>query len=128
MLVPQKALILNIFISSPKYTFLGILGAFYYNELLDNILPNTLHKKPGSNYSKDPNDYQLVDLDFNNLSYRYIKGHPKPAISLFANDINKLIPNTPGLYDIQILVNSDYQKLKIKIKKILYLQYIFKYY
>ncbi len=54
---------------------------------------NNIFKKPGSNYSKDSNDYQLVDLDFNNLSYTYIKGHPKPAISLFANDINTLKEN-----------------------------------
>lgn len=44
LLVPQKSLIFNIFIASLIYTFLGILGAFYFKELLDNVLPNALHK------------------------------------------------------------------------------------
>lgn len=44
LLVPQKALIFNIFIASLIYTFLGILGAFYFKELLDNVLPNSLYK------------------------------------------------------------------------------------
>ena len=44
LLIPQKALIFNIFIASLIYTFLGILGAFYFKELLDNVLPNALHK------------------------------------------------------------------------------------
>ncbi len=44
LLIPQKALIFNIFIASLIYTFLGILGAFYFKELLDNVLPNALYK------------------------------------------------------------------------------------
>lgn len=51
LLVPQKALIL-IFLYHNIYTFLGILGAFYSNELLYDFLPNAVHKKPGSNYPK----------------------------------------------------------------------------
>lgn len=44
LLLPQKKLILHIFIASLIYTILGILGAFYFKELIDGVLPNGLHK------------------------------------------------------------------------------------
>lgn len=44
LLIPQKKLIFNIFLASLIYTFLGILGSFYFKELIDNILPNSLTK------------------------------------------------------------------------------------
>lgn len=44
LLVPQRKLIFNIFLASLIYTILGILGAFYFKELIDNILPNSLSK------------------------------------------------------------------------------------
>ena len=44
LLKPQKKLILHIFFASLLYTILGILGAFYFRELLDNVLPNALEK------------------------------------------------------------------------------------
>lgn len=47
LISPQKKLIFHIFLASLLYTFLGILGAFYFKFLLDDILPygliNTLH-------------------------------------------------------------------------------------
>lgn len=42
LLLPQKRLLLNIFLASMIYTILGILGAFYYKELVDSVLPNGL--------------------------------------------------------------------------------------
>lgn len=42
LLLPQKRLILQIFLASIIYTILGILGAFYYKALMDDILPNGL--------------------------------------------------------------------------------------
>ena len=44
LLIPQKKLLLHIFVASLIYTILGILGAFYFKELLDNVLPNGLKK------------------------------------------------------------------------------------
>ena len=44
LLIPQKKLLLHIFVASLIYTVLGILGAFYFKELLDNVLPNGLKK------------------------------------------------------------------------------------
>jgi len=47
LLLPQKKYIINVFIASILYTILGILGAFYFQLLLDSILPagtiQTLH-------------------------------------------------------------------------------------
>ncbi|MCI6690917.1 MAG: peptidase domain-containing ABC transporter [Clostridium sp.] len=40
----QKNLLVNIFISSILITVLGIIGAFYFKFLLDDILPNNLNK------------------------------------------------------------------------------------
>lgn len=42
LLYPQKKMLLHIFIASLLYTILGILGAFYYQALLDDILPDGL--------------------------------------------------------------------------------------
>lgn len=42
LLLPQKKLLLHIFLASMVYTILGILGAFYYNELVDSVLPDGL--------------------------------------------------------------------------------------
>ena len=44
LLIPQKKLLLHIFVASLIYTILGILGAFYFKELIDNVLPNGLRK------------------------------------------------------------------------------------
>ncbi|MBU5436459.1 peptidase domain-containing ABC transporter [Tissierella sp. MSJ-40] len=44
LLLPQKRLIINVFIASLLYTLLGILGAFYFKVLLDEILPSSLEK------------------------------------------------------------------------------------
>lgn len=44
LLLPQKKLLLHIFVASLVYTVLGILGAFYFKELIDNVLPNSLRK------------------------------------------------------------------------------------
>ena len=44
LLLPQKKLLLHIFVASLIYTVLGILGAFYFKELLDSILPDGLRK------------------------------------------------------------------------------------
>ena len=42
LLLPQKKLILHVFIASIVYTVLGILGAFYFAFLIDEILPGNL--------------------------------------------------------------------------------------
>lgn len=42
LLLPQKKLLLHIFVASLVYTILGILGAFYYQALVDDILPDGL--------------------------------------------------------------------------------------
>ncbi|NLD49750.1 MAG: peptidase domain-containing ABC transporter [Clostridiaceae bacterium] len=44
LLIPQKQLIINIFLASLIYTLLGILGSFYFKFMLDDILPNNLSK------------------------------------------------------------------------------------
>lgn len=44
LLIPQRKLMLHIFIASLLYTVLGILGAFYYQTLLDDILPDGLRQ------------------------------------------------------------------------------------
>jgi len=43
LLFPQKRLLSGIFIISLLFTLLGILGAFYFKFLLDEILPYQLH-------------------------------------------------------------------------------------
>lgn len=42
LLLPQKKLIVHIFLASLVYTALGIAGAFYYKALMDDILPDGL--------------------------------------------------------------------------------------
>ena len=42
--LPQKNLIIHIFIASLIYTILGILAAFYFKVLVDDILPDSLMK------------------------------------------------------------------------------------
>lgn len=44
LLMPQKKLLLNIFLTSLVYTVLGILGSFYFKFLLDDILQYNLEK------------------------------------------------------------------------------------
>ncbi len=44
LLLPQKKLLLNIFLTSLVYTMLGILGSFYFKFLLDDILQYNLEK------------------------------------------------------------------------------------
>ncbi|MDL4838916.1 peptidase domain-containing ABC transporter [Aquibacillus rhizosphaerae] len=44
LLKPQKKLIIHIFLASLLYTLFGILGAFYFQFLLDDILPHSLNK------------------------------------------------------------------------------------
>lgn len=44
LLVPQKRLIINIFLTSLVFTILGILGSFYFKFIMDDILPNNLKK------------------------------------------------------------------------------------
>lgn len=42
LLLPQKRLLLHIFLASLIYTVLGILGAFYFKALVDDIMPDGL--------------------------------------------------------------------------------------
>lgn len=42
LLLPQKKLLMHIFVASLVYTILGILGAFYFKALVDDILPDGL--------------------------------------------------------------------------------------
>ncbi|MBO4751050.1 MAG: peptidase domain-containing ABC transporter [Lachnospiraceae bacterium] len=44
LLLPQKHLMLHIFLASLIYTFFGMLGAFYFKALIDTILPCGLLK------------------------------------------------------------------------------------
>ena len=44
LLLPQKSLLIQVFLVSLIYTVLAILGAFYMKESLDNILPYGLMK------------------------------------------------------------------------------------
>lgn len=42
LLYPQKGLLIHIFVASILFTVLGIIGAFYFKELIDVILPESL--------------------------------------------------------------------------------------
>ena len=44
LLLPQKKLLLHIFVASLVYTILGIVGAFYFKELIDSVLADGLRK------------------------------------------------------------------------------------
>lgn len=44
LLMPQKKLIFQIFLASLIYTVLGILAAFYFQMLIDSVLPDGLKK------------------------------------------------------------------------------------
>jgi len=44
LLIPQKKLLINIFFASIIYTIFGILGAFYFKVLIDDVLPYHLDK------------------------------------------------------------------------------------
>lgn len=44
LLLPQKRLLLHIFLASILITMLGILGAFYFKLLVDDIMPGGLQK------------------------------------------------------------------------------------
>lgn len=44
LLIPQKKLLLHIFMASLIYTILGIVGAFYFKELIDSVLPDGLQR------------------------------------------------------------------------------------
>ncbi|MBQ4523693.1 MAG: peptidase domain-containing ABC transporter [Lachnospiraceae bacterium] len=44
LLLPQKKLLLHIFVASLVYTVCGVVGAFYFKELIDSVLPNGLQK------------------------------------------------------------------------------------
>lgn len=44
LLIPHRRLLLHIFVISLLYTVLGILGAFYFKELIDSVLPDGLEK------------------------------------------------------------------------------------
>ena len=44
LLLPQKRLMINIFLCSLIFTVLGILGSFYFKFLMDDIIPNNLIK------------------------------------------------------------------------------------
>lgn len=44
LLLPQKKLLMHIFVASLVYTILGILGAFYFKALIDSVLPDGLRK------------------------------------------------------------------------------------
>lgn len=44
LLLPQKKLLINIFFASILYTIIGIIGAFYFKFLIDDIMPYGLEK------------------------------------------------------------------------------------
>ena len=44
LLIPRKKLMIHIFVASLLYTILGILGAFYFKALVDDVLPDGLTK------------------------------------------------------------------------------------
>ncbi len=44
LIKPQKKLLMNIFLSSIMFTILGIIGALYFQFILDDIIPNNLNK------------------------------------------------------------------------------------
>ena len=45
LLLPQKRLVLDIFVASLVITVLGILGAFYFQIIIDDILPAGIKKR-----------------------------------------------------------------------------------
>lgn len=42
LLIPQRRLLTHILVASLLYTILGILGAFYFQELVDEVLPDSM--------------------------------------------------------------------------------------
>lgn len=44
LLLPQKRLLFNIFLASLVITIFGILASFYFRFIMDDIVPNLLHK------------------------------------------------------------------------------------
>ena len=44
LIKPHKKMFLHIFVASIVYTLCGILGAFYYQYIIDEIIPSTLEK------------------------------------------------------------------------------------
>jgi ATP-binding cassette subfamily B protein len=44
LLLPQKKLLLDIFLASLVYTILGIGASFYFKVMMDDIVPNSLNK------------------------------------------------------------------------------------
>ncbi len=44
LLIPQKKLLINIFFASILYTIIGIIGAFYFKFLIDDVIPYGLEK------------------------------------------------------------------------------------
>lgn len=44
LIKPQKKLLINTFLSSIIFTILGIIGALYFQFILDDIIPNNLNK------------------------------------------------------------------------------------
>ena len=44
LLLPQKGLVLHIFLASLIYTLFGMLGAFYFKALIDKVMPCSLTK------------------------------------------------------------------------------------
>lgn len=44
LIIPQRKILLHVFIASLIYTLLGIIGAFYFKELIDSVLPDGLKK------------------------------------------------------------------------------------
>ncbi len=44
LILPQKRLLINIFLSSIILTVFGILASFYFRFIMDDIVPNSLHQ------------------------------------------------------------------------------------
>lgn len=44
LILPQKRLLLNVFLSSLMITIFGILSSFYFRFIMDDIVPNSLRK------------------------------------------------------------------------------------
>jgi ATP-binding cassette subfamily B protein len=44
LLIPQRGLLLNIFLASLVYTILGIGASFYFKVMMDDVLPNLLER------------------------------------------------------------------------------------
>ncbi len=87
--------------NDPQFLINNTAGKKYILNVYNNIFI-----KPGNNYPKDSNDYALVELNYDDLSYKYIKGHPTPAISLFADDV-KILKENIELFD-QIMYQGRY--------------------